>query len=402
MSLGKSLGTGLGKALGRVEGGVEPVVVGDWANWDGSNDGAWTSIQSTTTARGHGTVAIDENRAFVVFKDDAPTGALQAFIATRSGTSISGGSIVQSGVSGLENFRIPSVTYMGNDRVLVVTQRNTDMYAEIWDTSGASPSWIGSAETDTISMTTAQVTLRPIDATKAMLVFQNNSNFMQGMVIDITGDTVTLGTPTNLIATSGTETSQVQMMNSTYFLAKSGSTNSDIVLGSVSGSTVTVEDTAAVNTDGEDFVVDPIYIEVFSETEAVLFFEATYGGVGSTRNTYAKVVTRSGDTISLGSPQDFITDVSNFSQLVDWGAGMNDNYGFLSLKKGAATYGKVYQLDGSTVDEVSSTINLSATGSFDHGNVVKFNNRYLGVITQWDTSTPTFQIYAKVIDGGEG
>lgn len=390
---------GLGLGLGQQQtGGGTPVVAGDWANWDGSEDGSWTSIMSSTTARGHASVAIDETRAFTAFKDGAPTGNLCVFITTRDGTALTGGAVTTS-TNGTAA-RFPAVTYMGNDRALTFLNQQNDIFVELWDTSGASPVSLDSAQTSGDEIGTAQSTIKPIDETRALAVYTNfAANAMDGVVIDITGDTITIGTPTTLLATSGVEHTQVQMMNDTYFLTKSGSTDSDIVLGSVSGSAITVEDTAASNADGEDFVVDPIYIEVFSETTAILFTESVFG---SSRNTVAKIVTRSGDTITVGALQDFITDLSNFSQNVDYGAGMNDGFGFLTLKKGSTTYGKIYQLDGSSVNEISTTANLSTPGALDHSMVVEFNDRYLGIIGQWDTATPTYQIYAKVIDGGEG
>lgn len=398
MTIGLSLG--FGHENTRNMGGMQLLeaaqISGDWANCDGSEDGSWTSVMSSATARGHASVAIDDTRAFTAYRDDVPTGNLCVFITTRDGTSLTGGAVTTSANGTAINY--PAVTYMGNDRALTFVNQTSDILVELWDTSGAAPVSLDSAQASG-NMDTSINTIKRLDDTRAIALYQSNADKMVGVAVDVTGDSITIGTPVELLDTlSSPYPAQVQVMNDTYFLAKSGSTDSDIVLGSVSGLTVALEDTAASNADGEDYLVSPIYIEVFNETTAILFTESVFG---SSRNTVGKVVTRSGDTITVGALQEFITDLENFTQQVNYGAGMNDGFGFLALKKSSAAYGKVYQLDGSTVNEISATVNLSTPGTFDHSTVVQFNNRYLGVFAQWDTSTPANQIYAKVIDGGE-
>ena len=112
----------------------------DWSEYDGEDDGEFTSIMDASTFenRGHTAVGVNEDKAFIVFTDDASGGTLHYFNVSRSGTSLTPSSLVNS--SNATSAQFPTAAYLGNDRVIVCATQTTQTVAKLLDVSGTAPS----------------------------------------------------------------------------------------------------------------------------------------------------------------------------------------------------------------------------------------------------------------------
>ena len=116
----------LGLNLGLTKQGAAAVVApADWANWDGTNDGAVTNLQ-TVGARGvAGVACISSTKALIAYtKEASDTGDLQCIIATRDGDTITENGNVD--VTASQDIRQkPSLCRLSDTRALIAYINDT-------------------------------------------------------------------------------------------------------------------------------------------------------------------------------------------------------------------------------------------------------------------------------------
>ncbi|MFH1157596.1 MAG: hypothetical protein V1721_01735 [Pseudomonadota bacterium] len=202
--------------------------------------------------------------------------------------------------------------------------------------------------TSTVNSSVAMLT-----STKAIAVYRGTSNFAQAVILDVSGNIITAGTPVSISAENSPDTEVVALTSTSALMIYRGVTSVKIrgCVLSVSGSTITVNTLYDVVASGSP---GTCHLALLSSTKAICAFFANTGTAHK-----AVIIDVSGTTLSMGTA---VTVLSSA------GSDANDIVA-LSSTKAMITYGgtsgylaaMILDVSGSTITTNTALTNISAS-----------------------------------------
>jgi hypothetical protein len=216
------------------------------------------------------------------------------------------------------------------------------LYGVVLTVSGSSVSVGTTANLGAISSTiNTQYTLLPLSSTQALISFSGTSGYASVAVLTVAGTTVTSGTwyqPFGTVATSNGNGIGIAMLTATTFIAIYAAATMQAVVGTISGSTLSFG-TVATSAISYFAGATGLNLAAVSATAAVTF-------VANASNALTGIVlTVSGLTVSIGSQQAF----SGFSTTRSPSASAILADGTILVAETYANYVAAFSLSGSTL-----------------------------------------------------
>jgi hypothetical protein len=204
---------------------------------------------------------------------DASDGQIKARIISYSGSLSIGNEVVVDASGG----RVPTVVSLSTTKAVVCYTRSTSIYGCVLDVSGTtitpgSPAALSSISTDA-GVSDGELDLDRISSTSALLVYRNASSTVNAVVLSgMSGTTITTNTAGNLTATASAQVSSV-VLSSTVAIAFFIESVSDSLVGcsiGMSGVTVTPGSPAAIEGVDNNFGQDAVKLD---SSTAILVYQ---------------------------------------------------------------------------------------------------------------------------------
>lgn len=390
--------------IASISGALPPFVLGDWALWDGTNDGALVEDYTGTDQWNTGQYAtIDDNRSLHVYSsvrgEDTTQTDLKVAIVSVNGSTKKASLGTQTILDTVENkIGLPSLTKLSDTRFLATNVIAVDGTIDVYllDETGALID-SDTYSTDTDARTPQQVVAH--SSTLAVLAFTGKADFDGYLLaIDVTGDNISFGTRVEFadsIAWLSTNPGLIA------FTATRGMVFTDR-LGfryTISGTDITIGSNIRFSngTSGVDGGKKSDAIIIDDDTALVVFNRSNL--------RYASVVSDDGttqtklDEINLSATKSDIWKSPSLVELIEYQSGVQDGY-YLSVfqSKETGEAGKVmavlFSWDGVNLTKQTEVNIIDIDGAAEHPTIHKFENGLViyhhqdAVLWDWKVLSP--------------
>ncbi len=380
--------------------GSSPPPVPDWPAWTGATDSADQYFFTTDGGVGPTVVAFQDRNEFVAIVRDrlSPQRRLACVFSITEGDVITKESelALSVGAGGI----FPDVIKMTDSRYFAgISQTASGGFAVFYI--------IGKSGNTLTEVTTTGVVMgyrdqlsfyRLTDTT--LVMFYDTDTSMMSVVVDISGDTISFGTPVDT-GLSAFRHGAMTVISATEFVVAGSASNADTLFWyTISGSTIT--QVASLEIDilviGGGAISDMNGMAVVDNDTVILIYEED----GTFKNIYANTFSRSGGTITRGTRATLAAGTRALGgpqakKLVALGEGtfmatiVQQELGFVSRQT-------VIKVDESNIITFGSTV--AYNGYYGTLAVIpETNNTKILLVTLDNTTTPTEQALFKVLNG---
>jgi hypothetical protein len=371
-----------------------------WNGWDGTNDG---SVTNFFTGGGYGPANVagfSDTQALIVTNEQT-VDDLYGLIVTRSGTSLSGGTVTKISEGAETVGQKASVGYITASRCLTAYETNSSANRKVAliDVSGVNPSVLDYAVNGNTGASTSPSSIYRHTDTLAVLISEGGTSGTGHTIqtVDITADTITLGTQT-VMTNGATECVGCALSATTGMILDNTGINHYTISG---GAAPTINGAnLAMSPDGNNF--SDRTVSKISDTRAVVIYRDS-----DDAKVYAQVVSWDGSSIIRGNVLEVLSTNNIQVQDNEWSCSVDETNGIVWVTwydlTGADGVASVLRVrDIGTLELLSSEIVTFGDIQADHPSCASFvggDDIYAITVCQDETTSPVKQVATKVIQG---
>lgn len=358
----------------------------DWDAWDGTADGVTAVFESANTAR-ISSVVLDATRVLLCYQDTGNSSYGTTVVLTVNSDNTITPGIPTVFNSASSNF--VSVALVDTDKVIVCYRNGDTTYGTTCVLSISGTTITPATPIAFESANTGYISVCKIDTNKALVCYQDagNSNYGTACVLEVSGPTVTPGTPWIFESAALTYASITQLDTDKAIVCfNNAATTGDAYVLTITGTSIAKGASATFESANSTH----ISVATLSSIKAIV----CYSDVGNSNYGTACVLNISGTTITPGTPAVFESASSAYISaatldatraIVGYRDVGNSSYGTACV---LTVSGSAITPDTPAVFESASSAYISAT-LLDSGHVV---------ISYQDTGDSSYGT-AKILNG---
>lgn len=367
-----------------------------WTDYTGTNNGADGLIFTSGNIRDNDFIGLTSATALVTYRDGDDGDAGKMAYLTRSGSSISEGTSISTGLS--DPFPHILTSLSDSKKALIAgvnaPSGNTDASIVLIDTSGGAPSVIDSLQFTSHTDGGQGIDAISLSGTKLVAIVEpdDTNNTLEMIAIDVTDDVITYGSAVSLTGgIDGFNTyPSLAKLNEGSFVAAD---DTYLYLVSVNGVTLTIEDQLPLLSGGTEHP-DEFALAEKSEKSVVLMLEDSSGVI-----TTAQVIGASSGRLFREK------ETTVFSQNALFSTGFfeyvgDGTYGLVGRENGSGSNSmlSVFTAAGNDVTAVLDYFQVSGAVVGQHPRIRNLPGCDC-LLTMWqdETNTPTKQVGYRVL-----